>query len=182
MEGVERKLHAESAGSDDAFALATREFCERWSPRPSHTRAVAFDPLRLAVFNGEKAEPESVGAYPGNLNFCVAAGNPKALRGGCVLVWPKERCGANRTSSFQDVTAMVTIGHQARQKAKQPTGGPHPRKRTEIIQMPGEERQGSGGAAVPHEEKNSIPRGRTKRFVGTRASARRGLGRGRHWE
>src|SRR5256884_9494819 len=111
LEWVERKLHVELAGFDDVFALASYEFCEWRSPGSLDKRAVAFDRLRLSAFEREDAEPESVRAYWGELNFYIAAGNLKTLRCGFALAWPKEMRSAKRseehTSELQSRLHLV---------------------------------------------------------------------------
>lgn len=171
------KLHAELARFNDLFALAAGEFCERRSPRGLDQRAVAFDSLRLTAFDREDAQPESVGAYWGNLNFYMAVGNLKILRCGFALAWPKEVRSANCASTFQHLTAMVTIGHESAHQANNTPAA--------YIQANGPRLytrcRAKDDKPRAREEENAIPRGRTKRFAGIRASGHRGPGRGRRW-
>jgi len=81
--------------------------------------------LRLTAFESEDAQPESVGAYRSKLNFYIAAGNPRTLRCGFAPAWPKEMRSANSTKTFQHVTTIATIGHEAAPTANTPAARIH---------------------------------------------------------
>ena len=79
----------------------------------------------MTAFEREDAQPESVGAHRGKLNFYIATGNPRTLRCGFAPAWPKEMRSANSTKTLQHVTAIATIGHEAALTANRPAARIH---------------------------------------------------------
>ncbi|PYT65271.1 MAG: hypothetical protein DMG39_29675 [Acidobacteria bacterium] len=51
LEWMERKLYVELAGFDDVLGFCAGASCEPRSPGGSHERTVAFDGLRLTIFD-----------------------------------------------------------------------------------------------------------------------------------
>src|SRR2546429_6702721 len=76
-----------------------------------HQRAVALYRLRLSTFDGKNAKPKSVRAHGRELYFHISASDLKILLRGGVGVLPKKASGANGASAFQNVAAVVTVGH-----------------------------------------------------------------------
>lgn len=110
-EWIERKLYVAFADFDGAFVLSACKFRQRRSPVRLHERAVAFDRLRLPFFQWKDAEPKSVGAHRGNLNFYGTTGDLKILLRGFVLAWQQKIGSTDGTDAFKEVTAIVTVGH-----------------------------------------------------------------------
>src|SRR5215467_1157141 len=93
------------------LVCAAGELCKRRTPGGLHQRAVAFYGLRLTAFDRENAESKSVCAYGGNLHFHVVASDLKILLLRVTAGRPKEACGANGAGTFQNVAAIVAVGH-----------------------------------------------------------------------
>src|SRR5437762_4169649 len=110
-EGTERELYVEFTGFDDVLIFSAVEFCQWWSPGSTHQRAVALYRLRLSTFDGKNAKPKSVRAHGRELYFHIATSDLKILLRGGIGVLPKKASGANGASAFQNVAAVVTVGH-----------------------------------------------------------------------
>ena len=111
LKRIHCELDAEFADFNDVLSFGACEFCQRRPPGGLHQRAIAFDGLRSTFFQWKDAEPKSVGAHRGHLNFYGTTGDLKILLRGFCFRWPQEISCADGADSFQNVAAIVTVSH-----------------------------------------------------------------------